>query len=305
LVDNLRSWIDPVDSGIVSRKLDAMDFVFGAQCNLLEYELYRKTSSLLIDESEVLPSIIFKIFTFASAAYWDSLDNDSMAYDNLYSSTVFQPGHEYQELNNLLFVPQAVVSFMNHVTNRIHPLLYPVVAIHVMRGALRAITRTGSFADGRSEPNAWWSIATAKKYDDIVACLQSQYETPQATRSSVSAMEDNLLDAAALYPLFRMYIADLGKLNSSRQFISTGWRRIEVEEIFFYNFAAAHCDASSSDALSEKRYLGVTPPRLRVNVPLRNLKLFAKAFKCPVGSYMNPVRKCAVWTRPRIESRGE
>ncbi|KAG0445630.1 hypothetical protein HPB47_013295 [Ixodes persulcatus] len=304
MVASHRSWIDPLDSGVASRKLNTMDFVFGAQYNLLEYELYRKTSTLFIDETEALPGTIFRIFTFASAAYWDSLANDSGAYDNLYDSTVFQPGHEYHELNNLLFVPQAVVSFINHVTNKIHPFLYPVVAIHVMRGALRALTRAGSFTDDQSVSRAWWSSATTNAYVNISACLQSQYETPETTQSSVSSMEENFLDNAALYPLFGMYVTDLTKLNTSRKLISIGRKQIGFDKMFFYNFAAAHCESGDSDKLSKWKFLGEHPPRFRVNVPLRNLKLFAKVFGCPPNSYMNPAKKCAVWKRFQFKSEG-
>ena len=33
----------------------------------------------------------------------------------------------------------------------------------------------------------------------------------------------------------------------------------------------------------------------RVYGPLQNSEEFAKAFQCPVGTRMNPQKKCAVW----------
>ena len=36
----------------------------------------------------------------------------------------------------------------------------------------------------------------------------------------------------------------------------------------------------------------------RVDVTLKNSQAFAEAFKCPAGSPMNPVNKCAVWWFP-------
>lgn len=38
-----------------------------------------------------------------------------------------------------------------------------------------------------------------------------------------------------------------------------------------------------------------SPSQFRANVPLMNSKDFAAAFKCPVGSKMNPKEKCVVW----------
>lgn len=38
-----------------------------------------------------------------------------------------------------------------------------------------------------------------------------------------------------------------------------------------------------------------SPGRYRVNGPMSNLIQFAKDFNCPLGSKMNPRRKCHVW----------
>merc|ERR1712130_930372 len=38
-----------------------------------------------------------------------------------------------------------------------------------------------------------------------------------------------------------------------------------------------------------------SPAKLRVNVPFANLDEFAQDWNCPVGSPMNPVKKCSVW----------
>lgn len=37
------------------------------------------------------------------------------------------------------------------------------------------------------------------------------------------------------------------------------------------------------------------PSKYRAMIPLQNRPEFAKAFQCPIGSPMNPERKCQVW----------
>ena len=38
-----------------------------------------------------------------------------------------------------------------------------------------------------------------------------------------------------------------------------------------------------------------SPAKLRVNVPFANLGEFSKDWNCPLGSPMNPEKKCSVW----------
>ena len=38
-----------------------------------------------------------------------------------------------------------------------------------------------------------------------------------------------------------------------------------------------------------------SPGKVRTLGSLRNLKEFSDAWNCPVGSYMNPEKKCKLW----------
>ena len=38
-----------------------------------------------------------------------------------------------------------------------------------------------------------------------------------------------------------------------------------------------------------------SPGEFRVVGPLSNMPEFAKDFNCPVGSKMNPIKKCSIW----------
>lgn len=37
------------------------------------------------------------------------------------------------------------------------------------------------------------------------------------------------------------------------------------------------------------------PNNFRLNVPLMNIPEFSEAFKCPIGSPMNPMKKCQLF----------
>lgn len=68
------------------------------------------------------------------------------------------------------------------------------------------------------------------------------------------------------------------------------------KQLFWISAGNTWCAKTRAEALKLQALNGNhSPARFRVNGPLRNSKYFAKDFKCPVGSPMNPVKKCEVW----------
>lgn len=68
------------------------------------------------------------------------------------------------------------------------------------------------------------------------------------------------------------------------------------DQLFFLNYAQIWCGSMRrEDAINKVRSSVHSPGPIRVLGPLSNSKDFAKAFKCHVGSPMNPTDKCSVW----------
>ncbi|VDM63456.1 unnamed protein product [Angiostrongylus costaricensis] len=66
--------------------------------------------------------------------------------------------------------------------------------------------------------------------------------------------------------------------------------------MFFIGFATAWCGHSTTDSLINLILTDPhAPQRYRVNQVLANQPEFATAFKCAVGTPMNPRERCAVW----------
>lgn len=302
LVGSRRSWISSLDTGTASLKLKSIDFSFGTESNLLEYETYRKSSNVKIDENGDFLSTILLILTHASSTFWEAWSTDSAAYDNRFTITSFRSGHEFQNVHNRLYIPHGTVAFLNHISNLIHPILYSAVPIHVVQGALKALTRSSSFVDDQGSLRQWWSSATGEAYEAIGSCLGAQYNSPGDEDRDQSVVELNFIDNAALLPLYVLYRSELKKLNQSSLFVTVDETNITAEQLFFYNFAVAHCENSDRSTLNQQKSFGVTPPRQRVNVPLRNFPVFAKAFRCRANSKMNPIDRCTVWKSPNADS---
>jgi neprilysin len=68
------------------------------------------------------------------------------------------------------------------------------------------------------------------------------------------------------------------------------------DQLFFLNYAQIWCGSMRpEDALTKIRSSVHSPGPVRVLGPLSNSKDFSKAFNCPLGSPMHPVKKCSVW----------
>ncbi|KAL3217821.1 hypothetical protein MRX96_000688 [Rhipicephalus microplus] len=63
-----------------------------------------------------------------------------------------------------------------------------------------------------------------------------------------------------------------------------------IYHLFFVYHALSFCEDSSADNTTESSLAAIL-----TNAPLWNNRQFQETFRCPVGSSMNPSRKCVLW----------
>lgn len=106
-------------------------------------------------------------------------------------------------------------------------------------------------------------------------------------------------------------------LNSNSQFINSGLKDAYIAvikelgpdvykqsivpqfsniQLFFVSFGQSWCQKAREEFMKQRLLTDVhAPPKFRVIGTLSNSKEFSDAFKCPVGSTMNPVTKCELF----------
>ena len=68
------------------------------------------------------------------------------------------------------------------------------------------------------------------------------------------------------------------------------------EQLFWISAANTWCSKYRPEAMKLRITTGFhSPGKFRVLGPLSNMEEFSKDFNCPLGSKMNPEKKCAVW----------
>lgn len=68
------------------------------------------------------------------------------------------------------------------------------------------------------------------------------------------------------------------------------------DQLFWISAANVWCGKYRNEVLRLRVMVGShSPPMFRVIGPMSNIQEFSNSFNCPLGSNMNPSRKCAVW----------
>ncbi|KAJ8664917.1 hypothetical protein QAD02_006579 [Eretmocerus hayati] len=140
-----------------------------------------------------------------------------------------------------------------------------------------------------------WDPTTVRKFHEKTECLVSQYDKLARSKNlqvnGLGSLRENIADNAGVkhaYHAYNQWVKDYG--SDARLF---GMEEYSPKKLFWLAYANNYCEWSKPGM--QLVYGNYAPPQLRVNGPLINMREFSQEFNCPVGSFMNPPRKCSVW----------
>ncbi|KAK0396265.1 hypothetical protein QR680_001646 [Steinernema hermaphroditum] len=151
---------------------------------------------------------------------------------------------------------------------------------------------------GMLEP--WWSTDMTEVYKLKKDCFVAQYsskvesETERYIDGKLTANE-NIADNAGLRIAFNAFKMVSNQNSTDGEYLPS-FKNTSSRQMFFLSFANMFCETVKPGSMdqvlnTDTHSLG----RFRVNVPLQNLPEFSKAYRCPIGSPMNPYEKCRLW----------
>jgi predicted metalloendopeptidase len=89
-------------------------------------------------------------------------------------------------------------------------------------------------------------------------------------------------------------LMQVGKGSDDRRLLS----ELDESQAYFLSVGQMFCSRMRPELARLLTATNPHPPsRVRVNAVMANSLLFADAFKCPIGSPMNPTNKCDLWRR--------
>jgi len=145
----------------------------------------------------------------------------------------------------------------------------------------------------------WWEDATEDKFLEKVNCIIWQYGNYTAkavnkTLNGVNTQGENIADNGGLKQAYRAYNSWLTRHGEESRL--PGLQDYTPKQMFWISAANIWCSKNRNKYLEEQIKLDPhSPGMFRVQGAFSNSPDFARDFVCPVGSAMNPVKKCEVW----------
>ncbi|XP_033166249.1 neprilysin-4 isoform X1 [Drosophila mauritiana] len=159
----------------------------------------------------------------------------------------------------------------------------------------------GRLFDRNGNIHKWWTDSSIRGFDERARCIIAQYSNYTVEEVGIvlngeSTQGENIADNGGLRQAFHAYQRWLKEHPSEVPDEILPGLNMTGPQLFFLNFGQVWCGAMRPEAIRNKLNTAIhSPGRFRVIGTLSNSIDFAREFNCPLGSPMNPQKKCSVW----------
>ncbi|KAF7279498.1 hypothetical protein GWI33_007175 [Rhynchophorus ferrugineus] len=201
----------------------------------------------------------------------------------------------YSAIENSIQFPAGILQGVFFSADRPRYMNYGAIGFVIGHEITHGFDDQGRQFDKEGNLVDWWQSGTKKAFVEKAQCIIDQYgnyTVPELKLhlNGINTQGENIADNGGIkqaYLAYRKWISRNGEEPSLPGL------KYSARQMFWISAASIWCSETREEEL---RQLVVTdehaPDRYRVIVPLSNMKYFADDFKCPVGSKMNPVKKC-------------
>ncbi|CAL7951571.1 unnamed protein product [Xylocopa violacea] len=144
----------------------------------------------------------------------------------------------------------------------------------------------------------WWAPQTKEKYLERAECIIHQYgnytvEEVGLNLNGINTQGENIADNGGIKEAYLAYQEWIKRNHAEPKLPGLPY---SPEQLFWISAANTWCSKYRPEAMKLRITTGFhSPGKFRVLGPLSNMEEFSRDFNCPVGSKMNPEKKCAVW----------
>ncbi|GBP32392.1 Neprilysin-1 [Eumeta japonica] len=143
----------------------------------------------------------------------------------------------------------------------------------------------------------WWTNETIELFVNKTQCFVDQYSTFYVPEiggyMGKTTLGENIADNGGVREAFAALHEHLTRYGPELKL--SGFEYMSSEQLFFLSYGNLWCNVGTKRSLESELEDEHSPQKLRARGVLQNNVDFAKAWKCPKGSGMNPETKCLIY----------
>jgi len=206
----------------------------------------------------------------------------------------------YNPSENSINFPAGILEGVFFQEDRPLYLNYGAIGFVVGHEITHGFDDQGSQKDGEGNLVDWWEPETKERYLEKAKCIIEQYgnytvevDGETLNVNGINSQGENIADNGGVKEALLAY----NRLTARHgvEPILPGMN-YSPRQLFWISSAMVWCNARRPASLKKQVLTDPhSPSQFRVNGPLANLKEFSQDWGCPLGSPMNPEKKCTVW----------
>ncbi|XP_015110120.1 neprilysin-2 [Diachasma alloeum] len=203
----------------------------------------------------------------------------------------------YAEDNSIQF-PAGILQGAFFNNDRPRYMNYGAIGLLIGHEITHAFDNIGRQLDKDGNLINWWSPSTDEKYLAKAQCIIDQYgnysvEEVGLNLNGINTQGENIADNGGMKLAYLTY-KDWSVRNGREPMLPR--LPYTPRQMFWISAASTRCEKLRIEDLEDLVIVDPHPPaEFFILGALSNMPEFADDFKCPVGSRMNPKKKCSVW----------
>ncbi|XP_008194096.1 neprilysin-2 isoform X2 [Tribolium castaneum] len=204
----------------------------------------------------------------------------------------------YSALENSIQFPAGILQGVFFDANRPRYMNYGAIGFVIGHEITHGFDDQGRQFDKNGNLVEWWAPETKKAYLEKAQCIIDQYgnyTVPELNinLNGINTQGENIADNGGIKEAYLAYNKWTQRHGIEKTLPGL---KYTPNQMFWISAANTWCAKYRPESLKLRVLTGYhSPGYFRVIGPFSNLDYFAKDFSCPLGSKMNPKKKCKVW----------
>ncbi|CAL4073689.1 unnamed protein product [Meganyctiphanes norvegica] len=289
-------WMDDETRAVARDKANAMNEKIGYPEMLTKSdELAKEYENLTIVENEYLQNIFYWLKYDAKRNLGhlrQKVNKEKWSTAPAVLNAFYNPNY-----NDIVF-PAGILQPLFYSSHFPKSLNYGGIGVVIGHEMTHGFDDKGRQFDKDGNLKQWWNNRTIRAFRERAGCIIDQYSNYKVEQinqhiNGRMTQGENIADNGGIKQAYRAY----------RQWVARNGEEsllpgidLNHDQLFFLNYAQIWCGSMRPQEAVSKVHTSVhSLAPIRVLGPLSNSYDFAKAYKCPKGSRMNPDKKCSVW----------